>query len=105
MNPIRVVIIVAVLTGAVTTVSAQKRIDLDSANIADINAAFNSGTLTAEKLVQLCLARIEAYDKHGPSLRALIALNPKALETARQLDAERKAKGPRSPLHGIPVVS
>ena len=98
-------IIVAVLTGAVTTVSAQKRIDLDSANIADINAAFNSGTLTPEKLVQLCLARIEAYDKHGPSLRALITLNPKALETARQLDAERKAKGPRSPLHGIPVVS
>ncbi|MGH7894375.1 MAG: amidase family protein, partial [Candidatus Binatia bacterium] len=60
--------------------------------------------MTAEKLVQLCLARIQAYDRQGPALHAVIVLNPKALETARALDAERKAKGPRSPLHGIPVV-
>src|SRR4029077_20326323 len=59
---------------------------------------------TAEKLVQLCLARIDAYDRKGPSLHAVMTLNPKALETARALDAERKTKGPRSPLHGIPVV-
>ena len=81
-----------------------KTIELDAATIADINAAFDAGTLTAEKLVQLCLARIEAYDRQGPALHAVITLNPKALETARALDAERKAKGPRSPLHGIPVV-
>ena len=81
-----------------------KTIDLDAATIADINAAFDAGTLTAEKLVQMCLARIEAYDRQGPSLHAVITLNPKALETARALDAERKAKGRRSPLHGIPVV-
>ena len=37
-------------------------------------------------------------------MHAVITLNPKALETARALDAERKAKGPRSPLHGIPIV-
>src|SRR3954466_12757200 len=72
--------------------------------IADINRAFDRGALTAERLVQLCLARIEAYDRKGPSLHAVIALNPKALDTARALDAERKTKGPRSPLHGIPVV-
>src|SRR5947207_8323192 len=83
---------------------ATKSIDLDAATIADLNAAFNAGTLTAEALVQLCLARIQAYDRQGPSLHAVITLNPKALETARALDAERKAKGPRSPLHGIPVV-
>ena len=81
-----------------------KTIDLDSATIADINAAFNSGTLTAEKLVQLCLARIQTYDREGPSLHAIMKLNARAIETARALDAERKAKGPRSPLHGIPVV-
>jgi amidase len=81
-----------------------KTIDLDAATIADINAAFDAGTLTAEKLVQMCLARIQAYDKQGPALHAIITLNPKALETARALDAERKAKGPRSPLHGIPIV-
>lgn len=84
--------------------AAAKTIDLDSATIADINAAFNAGTLTAEKLVQMCLARIQAYDRKGPALHAVITLNPKALEIARQLDAERKAKGARSPLHGIPVV-
>src|SRR5438034_8106976 len=81
-----------------------KTIELDAATIADINAAFDAGTLTAEKLVQRCLARIQAYDRQGPALHAVITLNPKALETARMLDAERKAKGPRSPLHGIPIV-
>ena len=81
-----------------------KTIDLDSATIADIDAAFKAGTLTAERLVQLCLARIRNYDREGPSLHAVMILNPKAIETARELDAERQAKGPRSPLHGIPVV-
>jgi amidase len=88
----------------VLTPTFAKVIDFDNATIAELNAAFNAGTLTAEKLVQLCLARIQAYDRQGPSLNAVITLNPKALETARALDAERKAKGPRSPLHGIPVV-
>jgi len=78
--------------------------DLDSATVADINAAFKAGTLTAEELVQLCLARIRSYDGDGPSLHAVMVLNPKAIETARELDAERKAKGPRSALHGIPVM-
>src|SRR5882757_6132889 len=56
--------------------------------------AFDSGALTAEKLVQLCLARIQANDRQGPSLHAVMTLNPKALDTARALDAERKSKGP-----------
>jgi len=78
--------------------------DLSTATIADINAAFDSGALTSEKLTQLYLARIAAYDQQGPALNTIITLNAKALETARALDAERKAKGPRSPLHGIPVM-
>jgi len=94
---------VVIVASAAPTI-ATKTVDLDSATIADLDAAFNAGTLTAEALVQLCLARIQAYDRQGPSLHAVITLNPKALETARALDAERKAKGPRSPLHGIPVV-
>ncbi len=81
-----------------------KTIDLDAATIADLNAAFDAGTLTAEKLVQMCLARIQAYDQQGPALHAVIAINPKAIDIARALDAERRAKGPRSPLHGIPIV-
>jgi amidase len=87
-----------------TPAASAKTIELDAATIADINAAYAAGTLTAEKLVQLCLARIDAYDKQGPSLHAVITVNPKALDIARALDAERKAKGPRSPLHGIPIV-
>ncbi len=75
--------------------------NLQTASIADINAAFDSGALTSEKLTQLLLARINAYE---PKLHAVITLNPKAIETAKALDLERKAKGPRSPLHGIPVV-
>jgi len=97
-------LVAALFLGTMAPVSARKPIDLESATIADLNAAFNAGTLTAEKLVQMCLARIQAYDRRGPALRAVITVNPKALDTARALDAERKTKGPRSPLHGIPVV-
>lgn len=80
------------------------RFDLSTATVADINAAFDKGALTSEKLVSLYLARIEAYDKKGPAINSLIAVNPNALAEARALDAERKEKGPRSPLHGIPVI-
>ncbi len=80
------------------------QLDLTRASIADINAAFEAGALTSEKLVELCLSRIKAYDQAGPKLNAVLTLNPKALETARSIDAERQARGPRSPMHGIPVV-
>jgi len=78
--------------------------ELTTATVEDINAAFAAGALTSEKLTSLYLARIAAYDQVGPKLNAIITLNPHALEDARALDAERKAKGPRSPLHGIPVL-
>src|SRR6202790_5205795 len=78
--------------------------DLQTATVADINAAIDAGALSSEKLVGLYLKRIEAYDKKGPKINSVITLNPKALEEARSLDAERKAKGRRSPLHGIPIV-
>ena len=61
----------------------------------------DEGALTSEQLVRLSLARIKAYE---PSLHAIITLNLNALEEARALDAERSTKGPRSPLHGIPVL-
>src|SRR5262245_28682353 len=104
IRPRALLLAAVLLVASAAPIVATRSIDLDAATIADLNAAFNAGTLTAETLVQLCLARIQAYDRQGPSLHAIITLNPKALETARALDAERKAKGPRSPLHGIPVV-
>ena len=78
--------------------------NLATATIADINKAFNAGALTSEKLVQLYLKRIEAYDQQGPHLNTIITLNPKALEIARVLDKERQKSGPRSLVHGIPIV-
>lgn len=97
-------LVLVLLVATLTPARAAKTVDVDAMTIADINKAFDSGALTAEKLVQICLARIQAYDRQGPSLHAVLTLNPKALDTARALDAERKAKGPRSPLHGIPIV-
>ena len=78
--------------------------DLPTASVADIQAAVAAGALTYERLVQLYLNRIDAYDKKGPRLNAVLEINPRALETARALDAERKTKGLRSPLHGIPIA-
>ncbi|BET66717.1 amidase [Opitutales bacterium ASA1] len=96
------------LAGAALLVAAPARaatIDLSQATVADIQAAFAAGTLTSEQLVRMSLARIEAYDDKGPNLNAIIVVNPKAIETAKALDAERKAKGPRSPLHGVPIIA
>lgn len=86
---------------ATTTTGAAATFDLSSATIPDINAAYKAGALTSEKLTRLYLARIEAYE---PTLHAVINLNPKALDEARALDAERSSGKIRSPLHGIPVV-
>jgi len=101
---LRVLACAAALCVCAWPMSAARTVDFDALTVADINRAFDAGALTAEKLVQMCLARIDAYDRKGPSLHAVMALNPRALDTARALDAERKSRGPRSPLHGIPVV-
>ncbi len=79
-------------------------LDLTTATIAEIGAALDAGAVTSERLVQLCLARIAAYDDQGPRIGAVLAVNPRAAERARSLDRERRESGPRSPLHGIPVV-
>ena len=92
------------LYAPVTNALSAQILGLSEATIEDINAAFNSGTLTSERLVELYLARIQAYDQDGPRLNAVLWLNDQALETARILDEERRMSGPRSPLHGIPVV-
>ena len=76
---------------------APTHFELTKASIADINAAFDAGALTSERLVQMYLDRIEAYDEAGPKINAVLALNGKAVPIARALDAERKASGPRSP--------
>src|SRR5438034_3137619 len=96
---------VAAILIATARVGVQSRtFDLLTASVNDIQAAVGAGALTYERLVELYLARIDAYDKKGPRLNAVLQINPRAIETARALDAERRATGPRSPLHGIPIA-
>src|SRR6266446_5493128 len=74
------------------------------ATIDDIHAAYKSGQLTCRQLVQMYLDRIEAFDKKGPAINAIITTNSDALKEADRLDAAYKASGPVGPLHGIPVI-
>jgi len=96
------VIIVGLVLAAGAAPAVQ--LDLSTATIADLNAAFKSGSLTSEVLVQRYLARIAAYDRQGPALNTVMVFNPTALEEAKALDLERKTTGPRSPVHGIPII-
>lgn len=77
---------------------------IEEATIAQIQSAVDAGMLSYEQLVQGYLERIEAYEDGGPRLNAIITLNPKARAEAAALDAERKARGRRGPLHGIPLL-
>jgi amidase len=80
------------------------QVSLADATITELQAAFQKGTLTSEKLTELYLARVAAYDKQGPTINSVVTLNPKALAEAKALDVERKAGKLRGPLHGIPIV-
>ena len=73
-------------------------------SILDLQAAQTAGRVTSRGLVESYLARIQAYDQAGPRLNAIVLINPRAREDADTLDRERAEKGPRGPLHGIPVL-
>lgn len=77
---------------------------VEEASIADIHAAFRTGQLSCRALVEQYLRRIEAYDKNGPAVNALVLVNPRALAEADALDARFKAGGPVGPLHCIPTI-
>jgi amidase len=77
---------------------------LEEATVAQLQDSMASGRYSARQIAELYLRRIEEIDGKGPALRSVIEVNPDALSIADTLDAERKAKGPRGPLHGIPVL-
>jgi amidase len=73
-------------------------------SISELAAGLHAGRWTAEQLARLYLQRIDSIDRRGPSLRSVLAVNPDALKQAAELDRELKARGPRSVLHGIPIL-
>ncbi len=78
--------------------------ELDEATIAALQEGMRSGRYTSRSLCEAYLARIDAVDRAGPALRAVLETNPDALAIADRLDADRKARHTRGPLHGIPVL-
>ena len=77
---------------------------MEEHTIAELQQQMNSGAYTTRELSEAYLTRIEQLDKQGPALNSVIEINPEALEIADQLDNERRTKGVRGPLHGIPVL-
>lgn len=82
----------------------QPAFGLEEATIAELQQRMQSGQESSRSLVDQYLARIDAIDRQGPGLHSVIEINPDARTIADALDEERKAKGPRGPLHGIPVL-
>jgi amidase len=78
--------------------------ELDEITVADLQSGFSSGKFTIRSVTEKYLSRIEAVDKQGPAVNSLIEVNPDALAIAESLDEERKEKGARGPLHGVPVL-
>jgi len=73
-------------------------------SIVDLQARMERGEISAEALTRAYLARIDAIDSAGPTLRSVLETNPDAPAIAADLDAERRRSGPRGPLHGIPIL-
>jgi amidase len=105
MNPRFIPRLVLILAGLLSlSATGAKPLNLETASIADLQAAFANGSLSSEQVVRAYLARIDAYDKKGPTINTVIMLNANALDEAKARDAERKVGKIRGALHGIPIV-
>jgi len=78
--------------------------ELEESTIAELQQGLQSGKFSSKSLVEKYTDRINEIDKKGPALRSVIELNPDAESIAAALDRERKERGPRGPLHGIPIL-
>ncbi|MBA3271551.1 MAG: amidase [Acidobacteria bacterium] len=111
MRLVRLVLIVSCVLAASLPIVGQGRLpvasvtfDVTEKSIEELQQALAAKQVTSRQLVDLYLARIKAYDQSGPSLNAIVAVNPDARHAADALDAERASKGSRGPLHGIPLL-
>ncbi|MEM9684247.1 MAG: amidase family protein [Pseudomonadota bacterium] len=78
--------------------------ELVEASVGDVLDAIETGTVTASALVDQALARVDAYDKQGPAINAMIVVNPRARDRAAELDRRFRTEGLTGPLHGVPVI-
>ncbi|HYM12421.1 MAG TPA: amidase family protein, partial [Bryobacterales bacterium] len=90
--------------GRVAGAEGESAFELEEVTLAELADGLRQGKWTSRRLAELYLGRMEAIDRGGPRLGAAIELNPDALAAADQLDRERKEKGARGPLHGIPIL-
>lgn len=86
------------------TSPAPAAFELDELTISDLQQALQSGKYSSKQLVEKYSDRIAGIDKKGPGLNAVIEMNPDAERIAADLDRERKERGARGPLHGIPIL-
>ena len=100
----RLPLALALLALPAATLGAQRRFDVEETTVARVHAALRAGTLTCRALVERYLARIDALDRRGPALNALVAVNPRALAVADSLDRRFAREGPTGALHCIPVI-
>jgi len=98
--------LVAILAvaGCAGPAESPARFPVEEASIADLHAALDAGRTTCRQIVDAYLDRIEAYDKRGPAVNAIVTVNDGARARADELDAERARGGPLGPMHCVPVI-
>ncbi|HEX8000136.1 MAG TPA: amidase [Pyrinomonadaceae bacterium] len=94
----------AVSRASLSTNVSAPAFELEELTIAQLQEGMKSGRWTARSLALKYLRRIKELDKSGPAINSIIELNPDALQIAAALDRERRSRGPRGPLHGIPIL-
>jgi len=99
-----VILAAAILAAATLSAQPPPRFQLEETTIAQIQTAFRDGSLTCRALVDAYIARIDKYDKQGPSLNAIVMVNPDATKVADDLDRRFRQSGPAGPLHCVPVI-
>ena len=105
MTMIRLAFVLALAAPLLVAPSlAAQEFDVMEATIPGVRAALDARRLTCRQLVQAYLDRIAAYDQHGPALNSIQHVNARALAEADSLDAVQRARGPRGPLHCVPVL-
>jgi len=104
LNATALIAILPLLLAMSSKAGAFRLLWTQEATIADIHAAIRSKDLTCRQLVQMYLDRMEAYDKKGPALNAIIVVVPNVLAAADELDARFARSGLVGPLHCVPMI-